>query len=85
MSNASDLVKCLENGFLQLVKSWEKDGRQSACGNSVWKSGLKTGKRPEPDRDQTAVRSFSSYGLSTLRMKDRKKTGLNEPVLTGIL
>jgi hypothetical protein len=30
--------------------------------------------RPQKDRNRTTVRSFSGYGLSILRMKDRKIT-----------
>ena len=50
---------------------------------SVWKSGHGTAKRPLTGPDRTAVRSFSGPGFRFLKKKDRKKTGPNEPVLTG--
>jgi len=55
---------------------------------SAWKSGLKTAKRPQPDRTKTAKRPDRSPVFWFLRSRDRKKTGLNEPVLsvrTGLL
>ena len=50
---------------------------------SVWKSSPKTGKRPRLGRTKTGKDRTSSPGLWFLRIKDRKKTGLYEPVWTG--
>ena len=47
---------------------------------SAWKSGLKTAKRPQPDRTKTGKRPDHSPVFWFLRFQDRKKTGLNEPV-----
>ena len=44
---------------------------------SVWRSGLKTGKKPELDRTGLEKRPDCSLGLSYLAIKDRKKTGLD--------
>src|SRR6267378_4506728 len=48
--------------------------------HSAWKSGLKTAKRPQPDRTKTGKRPDCSPVFWLLRFQDRKKTGLNEPV-----
>src|SRR5882762_2289609 len=45
--------------------------------SSVRRSSPKTGKRPRLDRTKTGKDRTSSPGLSILRIKDRKKTGLN--------
>jgi len=74
-------------------KSREGTGRVDICKeaaqrHSAWRSGLKTGKRPEKDRDQDCKRPDCSPVFSFLRSKDRKKTGLCEPVAsvrTGLL
>ena len=51
---------------------------------SVWKSGLRTGKRPQLDRTGPEKRPDCSLGLWYLKIKDRKKTGLFGPVQTGL-
>ena len=44
---------------------------------SIWKSSPKTGKRPRLDQTKTGKDWTSSPGLWFLRIKYRKKTGLN--------
>ena len=47
---------------------------------SVWKSSLKTRKRPQLDRTGPEKDRTSGPVFWNLRIKDRKKTGLDEPV-----
>ena len=55
---------------------------------SALKSSLKTAKRLQLDRTNTAMDWTCSLGLSVLRLEDRKKAGCGGPVLsveTGLL
>ena len=58
------------------------DGSRRTGSGSVWKSSPKTGKRPRLDRTKTGTDRTSSPGLLFLRIKDRKKTGLNRWIRT---
>ena len=49
--------------------------------HSVWKSGLKTRKRLEKDRTGLEKGPDCSLGLSYLKIKDWKKTGLWYPLI----
>jgi hypothetical protein len=51
---------------------------------SALRSGLKTGKRPEKNRTKTSLLKDCSPVFSNFEIEDRKKTGLYEPVRTGV-
>ena len=80
LSQQPDFVPDKDTDNEDMILLPDKLFRPTSLTISVCKSGLKTAKRPQPDRTKTGKDRTSSPVFWFLRIKDHKKTGLHGPV-----